>query len=394
MPPLVDRVERETRSTALVNLVLAGSAVVSAVITPSLWALFGSIGALGLVGYGLARAKLPGLAALAATIGAAIHPWYGIATPEPTTSIVTEIGWLTLSMCLAAATFRPASFVAWWLVNAAGLAVLTQAVGIPPVPRQALASLVVLLGVVGVVFTVQRSRIADALEAHERELVRARRAALEREGATRHRLEGAEGQLVASARAVALGELAASVSHELNNPMTALFLAIRELERASDPRIEAPLGQAREAAESCRAVVQRLMRHADRGLGKPELVDLEAVVRDTMDLVRRHLELQGTHVFAQVTGPLPIRVRVEHVREVLLALLMRAPEGDAAREIELRAWPEDGRAWLEVRGLGPAPPAPDVAMLTVASLLKREEGSLEERGPDLLLLALPLAERS
>jgi len=177
----------------------------------------------------------------------------------------------------------------------------------------------------------------------------------------------AEAAAMRERRLAAMGELAAGLAHEINNPLGGLANAVEELRRPELP--PARRGQYLELLARGLArigeTVNRLRRFTPRETPH-EPVDLAAVLQDAVDLVRHRAERQGV-TLVQVVGEGPWRTQGarNELGQAVLNLLVNAldaleehgtrdPRG-ARLELVLRR--EDGRVVLGVRdnGLGVAP---------------------------------------
>lgn len=165
---------------------------------------------------------------------------------------------------------------------------------------------------------------------------------------TQARLAHAQAELTHVSRITTLGQIAASIAHEVNQPLTALITyaksGMRWLAR------EAP--QAREVEDCLNHVVANGSRAADviariralatRAEPRAEPIDLTGLVEETVELLRRDLHTHDIDVSIALPTdmPDPPGDRVQ-IQQVLMNLLLNADQAMAAL-------PPGGRnLWIE-----------------------------------------------
>jgi PAS domain S-box-containing protein len=144
-------------------------------------------------------------------------------------------------------------------------------------------------------------------------------------------LRQAQAELAHMARLTTLGELTASIAHEINQPLGAMvnsanacvrWLAAQNLERAqqSAVRIVADGQRAGAIITRIRALAQKAPPHKD-------WLDLNATIRDVLALARSEVQRHGVVVETQLAAAVP-RIRGDRIQlqQVLLNLVMNAIE--------------------------------------------------------------------
>jgi signal transduction histidine kinase len=108
-------------------------------------------------------------------------------------------------------------------------------------------------------------------------------------------LKAAQAQLVQSAKLAAVGELAAGVAHEINNPLAGILAYAELLLRDQPP--DAPMRDALAVIVKqtlrARAIVRNLMDFARQTKPQRQPADISLVLSQTVDLVRQLLERRG-----------------------------------------------------------------------------------------------------
>jgi PAS domain S-box-containing protein len=152
------------------------------------------------------------------------------------------------------------------------------------------------------------------------------------------RLKETEAQLVQAAKLAAVGELAAGVAHELNNPLTsilgftALLLNTTSLGSPVRHDLEIVAKQARRARE----IVRNLLGFARQTKPQRLPADVNPLVCQTLDLVRQHLENSGVVIEEDYNPDLGLlTLDAGQMRQVFLNLITNAayamPEGGKLR---------------------------------------------------------------
>jgi signal transduction histidine kinase len=140
-------------------------------------------------------------------------------------------------------------------------------------------------------------------------------------------LSQAQGQLVQAAKMAAFGQLAAGVAHELNTPLTSILgysemlLEHAPAEGRARPRLEA-IG--RQAAKA-RDIIRSLLDFARQQDYIADRADLNAVLRQSLLLVRQRLANSGITVREEYAPGLPRPVvDVSRLKQVFLNLCLNA----------------------------------------------------------------------
>lgn len=158
-------------------------------------------------------------------------------------------------------------------------------------------------------------------------------------------LLAAQAELAHAARVATLGELTASITHEVNQPLAAIVTngeaALRWLRRA-EPDLEevsTALVRAIEEGKRASAVVRRIRAFLTKGPIRRDALDVAELVQDAILLVERELTKSGATVHLRLDPNLP-RVLGDRVQlqQVLVNLAVNATHAMAAAP--------DGRLWV------------------------------------------------
>jgi len=140
-------------------------------------------------------------------------------------------------------------------------------------------------------------------------------------------------------RVSTLGELAGSLAHELNQPLTAILSNVQAAQRFIDH--EPPdLAEVREILndivdDSCRAseVIRRIRAFVKKEELELVRLDIGTVLRDVMQLVHSDAIVRGVHLSLDIDEHLPpLRGDKVQLQQVILNLLVNA--FDAVRDVE------------------------------------------------------------
>jgi two-component system NtrC family sensor kinase len=137
----------------------------------------------------------------------------------------------------------------------------------------------------------------------------------------------AENRLIRSARLAAVGEMAASVAHELNNPLTTVIgfveLILHDLSLDAPQREDLQL--VLKEAQRTRGVVRRLLDFSRPTENIHESTDMNDLVVDTLALVQHQARASNIEITLELDRDLPmIIVDPNQIKQVLLNLFHNA----------------------------------------------------------------------
>jgi signal transduction histidine kinase len=164
----------------------------------------------------------------------------------------------------------------------------------------------------------------------------------------------AENRLVQAAKLAAVGEMAAGIAHELNNPLTSVTgfaeLALDDIPEDSETRKDLEIVM-REAVRA-RDVVRRLLDFARQSESERARASLNEVVDDVVALSRHLIRTSGVTLKLDLEKNLPwVLVDVNQMKQVLLNLIHNAlqamPAGGEMIIVTESAY-RDGRDWIIV----------------------------------------------
>ncbi len=179
-------------------------------------------------------------------------------------------------------------------------------------------------------------------------------------------LNNMRSQLAHATRVTTLGELTASIAHEVNQPLTAMITNAEAGRRWVDRDIpnvnEARLAFERILKDGKRAgdVTRRVRAMLNKGDSQKTIVDVNDVVNEVIALVQHELTSHKVSLRTDLPLDLPViyadRIQIQ---QVLINLVLNAIEAmqsvtDRARELTIRSCLDDAhRVVVEVKDCGP-----------------------------------------
>ncbi len=179
-------------------------------------------------------------------------------------------------------------------------------------------------------------------------------------------LEGAQRILFEREKMASIGKLAATVAHEVNNPLAGILtyakLTLKKLQNpaydaAARAEMQENLRTIERESRRCGDLMRNLLMFARKAPSRQERNDLNELVRSGLVLVQHHLDLQGIALKLELSEELPLTpCDAGQIRQVILAILVNAteamPRGGSLRIATSRDVDKD-TVLLRVRDSGP-----------------------------------------
>ncbi len=135
-----------------------------------------------------------------------------------------------------------------------------------------------------------------------------------------------EQQLFESEKLAAIGRLAASIAHEVNNPLEAIKNALYLMQPNTDDKNARFLEIARKETERVSHIIRQMLGFARRS-GEVDWVDVNQLLEETLVLLEKKLKQSKIRVERTLEHQLPrIRARADQLRQVFLNLLINAQQ--------------------------------------------------------------------
>lgn len=199
-------------------------------------------------------------------------------------------------------------------------------------------------------------------------------------------LAQANADLVHAARIAALGELTASIAHEVNQPLAAVSTngnaALRWLRRAEPDLEEAVCAITRMISESTRAsqIIARTRKMATKGSGERTVFSPNEIVEESIAITRWQLANLGAELSVTLAADLPdITADRVQLQQVIINLLVNAaqamaPQEEGTRSIMVRTELEGEHIAIAVSDTGPGLPVEGRVQLFNAFYTTKAEG--------------------
>ena len=156
-------------------------------------------------------------------------------------------------------------------------------------------------------------------------------------------LKAAHQKLLQTDRLASLGELSASVAHEINNPIAGVLnlsmLLQRMLKDDGVPHERIPefrkyLAQVTSETTRVGRIVSDLLAFSRRSKPQRAPADFNKIVRMTLSLVQHKMKLSGVEVETRLTDDLPaVPCDQSQMQQVVLNLLMNAAEATQSKSV-------------------------------------------------------------
>ncbi len=189
-------------------------------------------------------------------------------------------------------------------------------------------------------------------------------------------------QLIQSEKMASLGQMAAGVAHEINNPISGimiyLHMIMRDLENDKLEKDQALkfLGDSNHELKRCSKIIQSLLDFSRQSHPRLTPVDLESILDETFGILEHKTKLQDIEVVWKVDAKIPrIQADPDQMKQVFLNLTLNAiqamPEGG---RLEIRAVEQDENVRVDISDTGCGIEAENIGKLFTPFFTTKEKG--------------------
>jgi signal transduction histidine kinase len=183
---------------------------------------------------------------------------------------------------------------------------------------------------------------------------------------TRSSLEASRSRLMSAEKLATVGKLAASVAHEIRNPLTSIKMWLFSIRKgvAEDPELERKVGVVSEEVDRLESIVRNFLEFTRPPAPKLQPQSIPGLIDKTLDLCGHGIAVKKIEVRREERPPLPlVTADSEQLKQVFLNLLDNAleanPEGGVIGISAEAATEAGGRRMVVVRIRDSGPGMPD-----------------------------------
>jgi len=200
-------------------------------------------------------------------------------------------------------------------------------------------------------------------------------------------LQETQAQLIQSEKLASLGKLAASIAHEINNPLSGILTYAKLLTRRlkTGPADQETLAQILKSltliereAERCTTIVRNLLDFARQREPSFQEVDLNAVLLEALSLLANRMAIQGITLEKRLGDLPPTRADFGQLRQAFVNIALNAceaMEGGGTLTVASRFLPEEGVVEVEFADTGVGIPPEHLSKIFDPFFTTKEKGT-------------------
>lgn len=134
-------------------------------------------------------------------------------------------------------------------------------------------------------------------------------------------------QLFQQEKMALIGQIAASVAHELNTPLGTILLRTQLVRSQMPGNGSADLAVVESEAQRCRRIIDSLLGFSRRSEGTVTRIDLRSLIRESLSLIENDLKLKGISLRTDFASDgMTVSVDGNQIQQVLLNLISNAAD--------------------------------------------------------------------
>lgn len=139
-------------------------------------------------------------------------------------------------------------------------------------------------------------------------------------------LKAAQAQLISSSKVSAVGQLAAGVAHELNNPLGAVLTNFQTLTPylGENDELKGCLREAEKSVIVAKTTIEKLLRYSRQAQMSDQPVDMRAVIIDTLELLEDQWAQENVTIEKNLEETPVITANPNHLAQVVTNLCINA----------------------------------------------------------------------
>ena len=190
----------------------------------------------------------------------------------------------------------------------------------------------------------------------------------------------AQAQVIQAEKMASIGQLAAGVAHEINNPLTGiLFYASMLMEKLSDtdPRKE-DIGYIIEDVNRCKGIVRNLLAYSRKTSPSKNIIQFKMLIEQSLGLIRDQKLSRNVEVVKEMAEDMMlVQVDMDQVNQAIINLVMNAlaaMEGKGTLTLRIYREKSAKKVFLEVEDTGCGIPASNLSRIFDPFFTTKEPG--------------------
>lgn len=162
-------------------------------------------------------------------------------------------------------------------------------------------------------------------------------------------------KLVHSARLASLGQLGASIAHEIKNPLTAIIGHAKIIQDSiSDFDLKESIDIIRAEGDRCHQVLRQMLRFSRDDSEEMRDVSVREILDSTLMLIKAEVQKTSTQINLFISSDELISARPQQTQQVFLNLILNSIQAmERGGSIEIKSHKQSGFVWIDFKDSGP-----------------------------------------